>query len=296
MKILITGSSGLLGNVLAHELRKVGHEVFGLSRETSSEIIADLQFTTQKKIHEILDSFSPNIIIHCACNLHPKTTEDFLLNSYAIKKFFTYKFAQKIKFIIVGSVSEYGIIDTLVPEVNEDTLIGKQNLYGQSKFFQTTLSAYFREVHNLDISVFRLSNLVSPHLPPSSLIGALLSQISEPTIKTVKIPSLDSTRDFVDIRDVADLFLRVIKNPKKKFIYVVGSGDNTTYSQIIKSFNNLLKKVGRPPVRVNVENKREEFNLQLLNIRSAKEDYDWNPRTSLDNMLKWCLKVRGIYE
>jgi nucleoside-diphosphate-sugar epimerase len=233
MKIIITGSSGLLGSALVTKLSQEGNEVYGLSRGEKSDIVIDLSIASEKEIHQILDKFNPEALIHCAGNLRPQSLDDFLVNANSIKNFFTHRQAKKIKFIIIGSVAEYGLVNESICSIDEKTPVGTQSLYGQSKFFQTAVSSYFKSRHNLDISVLRISNLVSPFLPSRSFIGALLNQIAGRSAEAVSVPSYKCVRDFIDVRDVAELINSMIIAPRKDLVYLVGSGLNSTYGQII---------------------------------------------------------------
>lgn len=82
-KVLITGSSGLLGTALAPLLQSRGHIVTGLSRSRDSEISADLTVYEQAK--HALTQVNPDVIINLIaltdvdrCEAHPH--EAYLLN------------------------------------------------------------------------------------------------------------------------------------------------------------------------------------------------------------------------
>ena len=83
MKVLITGSQGLLGHQLLNFLPQQGHQVIGLNRK-----IADI--TRAEQIIPVIMSYSPDLVIHAAaltdleyCEQHPE--ESYLVNALGTK-------------------------------------------------------------------------------------------------------------------------------------------------------------------------------------------------------------------
>ena len=289
MKILITGSSGMLGTALIAKLRGMGHEVIGLSRDNQADVVMDLQIATFEQVNKMLIKISPDVVVHCAAVLKPKTPSEFLMNSSAIKNFYLSKKAKNIKFIIIGSIAEYGLVTDDVHKITEETKVGKLNYYGESKLAQTILSSDFRLQHQLDITVLRLSNLIAPNLPKTSLIGALFNQIKSKTDEVVHVPSLDCRRDFIDIRDVIDLLAKLVTNKTPNWLYVVGSGKTTSYGDVINQFNELLTGKRQRKLHITVDNVDELYNTQELDTTLVSSDLNWQPAYTLADTLKWCL-------
>ncbi len=59
MKIAVTGATGQLGTDVAAELKKRGHEVFGLGS-------ADMDITDLTSVSTVLNGIRPDAVIHCA--------------------------------------------------------------------------------------------------------------------------------------------------------------------------------------------------------------------------------------
>ena len=69
MKVLVTGTSGLLGSDVADELLRRGHEVVGVDRaegdnDDYEHIVLDI--TDAKKVLKVVKEQKPDAIIHCA--------------------------------------------------------------------------------------------------------------------------------------------------------------------------------------------------------------------------------------
>lgn len=70
MKILVTGSNGLVGSRLARVLTSQGHEVLGASRgaqtSTGSFAYVELELSDQGAVDRAVDAFAPDVIINPA--------------------------------------------------------------------------------------------------------------------------------------------------------------------------------------------------------------------------------------
>jgi dTDP-4-dehydrorhamnose reductase len=68
-KILITGSGGMLGSMLAKLAREKGHEVIPLER-------AQLDITDKSHIHKAITEFKPDVVVNCAAYTNVEQAED----------------------------------------------------------------------------------------------------------------------------------------------------------------------------------------------------------------------------
>lgn len=69
MKIAVTGATGQLGSDVVTELKKRGHEVFGLGS-------ADMDITEVDSVYAVLGEISPDAVIHCAAWTAVDAAED----------------------------------------------------------------------------------------------------------------------------------------------------------------------------------------------------------------------------
>ena len=69
MKIAVTGATGQLGSDVVAELKKRGHEVFGLGS-------ADMDITDLFSVNEVLKGIMPDAVIHCAAWTAVDAAED----------------------------------------------------------------------------------------------------------------------------------------------------------------------------------------------------------------------------
>lgn len=291
--ILITGATGIIGSELKQYLESKNYSVLGLSRNRKSDITLDLRHTSQKEISSLIIKYKINTIIHCAADKQTQDIDAFILNSFAINNFFINKDCQKIKYIVIGSSSEYG--DTIPKKLSENTPCIPFNNYGTSKFLQTTLCHYYQN-KGLNITVLRLFNIITPKLPPSTIVGALISGSKKKSDHIVTLNKTQIKRDFVDIRDFSSLIEKLINSPQKDLIYNVASGKPVTYQKLGEIFNKILKNNHLSLTTFKVLNHPERLNKYCADIQKIKIDYNWKPKYSLEESIKWCLKKNKIIQ
>ncbi len=69
MKIVVTGATGQLGSDVVEELKKRGHEVYGLGS-------ADMNIIDAASVSAVLESIRPDAVIHCAAWTAVDSAED----------------------------------------------------------------------------------------------------------------------------------------------------------------------------------------------------------------------------
>jgi UDP-glucose 4-epimerase len=105
------------------------------------------------------------------------------------------------------------------------------------------------------------------------------------------------TRDFVNIRDVADAILLALNSETAKGVYNVATGVETTIEglalKLIAIACQSLKPTWAPP-------RSGDIRRSVGDIRKAKEELKYSPKTSLDEDLRglwnWYVASRQIVE
>jgi nucleoside-diphosphate-sugar epimerase len=79
-----------------------------------------------------------------------------------------------------------------------------------------TAAASFRSAHGMNIVVARTFNLLGPGMPPRLFAGSLAAQIAAAErggSPAIKVGRLDSSRDYVDVRDAVRAYLALASLP-----------------------------------------------------------------------------------
>jgi nucleoside-diphosphate-sugar epimerase len=170
LKILITGSTGFLGNILSKHLSDI-HEVYGLSRSPLSEYTCNLI----SSIPFFENSFE--LIIHTAGLAH-KFSEDYeMFNSNCIGTNNLLLGLEKIQlpkeFVFISSVSVYGVTEGVF--INENTPLLAKDAYGISKIKAEQIVTNWCQKNNVKCTILRLPLIAGPN-PPGNL-GTMISGI-----------------------------------------------------------------------------------------------------------------------
>lgn len=176
MKILVTGSSGMVGTALCKELKKE-HEVYGIDikeGEETSDLI-DLRFP-------FLCSFEPDLVIHLAATARVyKTVIDPQIafdNISMTNHILEWTKRNKIpKFILASSRECYGNQTELpVPEIKANQR-NSESPYTASKIAGEAMCYAFEECYGLDFKILRFSNVYGKYDTSDRFIPKLMHAI-----------------------------------------------------------------------------------------------------------------------
>ena len=220
MRALITGIGGFVGGHLTALLRQEGFDVWGIDRlSTPADVanravaielgdVCDPAFTSR-----VVQAARPTHVFHLAWEFDPHRTEsthpadrnvlglNTLLESIAAS-------ANDARIMIASSSAVYGASHRNV--IDEDAPLTPTNAYGISKVAMETAAASFRGPHGMNIVVTRTFNLLGPGMPPRLFAGSLAAQIvaaERGGSPTIKVGRLDSSRDYIDVRDAVRAYL-----------------------------------------------------------------------------------------
>ena len=115
--------------------------------------------------------------------------------------------------VLFGSAAEYGRVAPEQLPIREETPACPESAYGKSKLSQFELAQKLAALHKLRIHVVRPFNILGPglgrHLVAGALCERLLQAKRQGRSGAIPIVSGQATRDWVDVRDVADAVLRL---------------------------------------------------------------------------------------
>ena len=135
MKIIVLGSTGLLGKNLLKEGRKQNIDIVGFSRSNKKNIF---QFSKIKKFLKILEMLNPNIIINAIgevdidlCEKRPKHA--YNINALLVKYLSTFTKKKKIKLVQI-STDHYFLTKKKRKKNLENEKVRIVNNYSKTKF------------------------------------------------------------------------------------------------------------------------------------------------------------------
>lgn len=254
MKVLVTGIAGFIGSALAKSLIDEGYDIVGvdnLSTGKLSNIPQNITFIkgdiSSKQTIDKLNNHNIKYIFHFAgqssgeisfdnpvLDLNTNTKSTLLLLDYASKK-------SVERFFYASSMSVYGNIKEFVNE-NDDT--NPLSFYGVGKLASEKYMKIYSS-NNLKCISLRLFNVYGNNQNLDNLKQGMISIYLSMALNDKKIfikGSKDRFRDFIEIDDVVDCILHLLKMEQNKSfeIYNLCTGVKTKVYEIIKMFNDFF--------------------------------------------------------
>jgi GDP-4-dehydro-6-deoxy-D-mannose reductase len=254
MKALVTGATGFSGRHLVERLQAEGIEVYGVSHRSEALSVRRIDVTSNAAWESVLRTVRPDFVFHLAGVAYAKTWTEFAaFNTLAAAALFDGVVAaghSPRAILVVGSAAEYGIVPEAALPVSEGYSPSPRTAYGATKYAQTVL-ALEAAARGLRVIVARPTNIIGPGMPVGTALGSFARQLREIELgrhpPVLKVGNLTTSRDLLDARDVADLYVRLAKHESFAGIVNVGAG---TQHEIRTVLDRLIDEFG---VRVSIE-------------------------------------------
>jgi len=260
-KILITGASGFIGSALLSVLSEE-YKVVGLYNKhkpvSDNKIIWEqIDFLCGDKAKDLINKYSPDIVIHCAAIAHQgffkadkKTYFD--VNSIAAENIARAACESKTTthFIFLSSISVYGENDLSLP-VAESHVCCPTSDYGKSKLdAENRLLRFYRKRKEHELTILRLAPVYdkdwSLNLDRRVLLPFKLAY--------VKYGSGDQQISALARPNLVDFVRFIVKNLKEdeKNVKIFNVTDQKpyTFNSIIKTFLKSSSHPVRPVMRI----------------------------------------------
>lgn len=233
MVILITGITGMIGSHFAVKMRALGYETYGIARSSSASRMAVNQdasiircdMTDRSALDEIVKNLEPEIVIHMAAQAFNGLSwqmEDYThyanYNSTLNLLRSCRKHCTDAKILLACSSAEYGdVIESDCP-LQENRMLKPITPYGISKVVTEMLGYQYYKNYNMNIFLPRLFIHVGTGHPPATAIQNFAMQLAliakNKAKPTLKVGNLQTSRDFVDVRDGVDAMLIMLEKGK----------------------------------------------------------------------------------
>ena len=264
-KFLITGFSGFVSRHFMEYLEQndiravvkgidVHHPDF--RQEDFSHIkydFAKIDLLDKGKVENIIFEFQPDYVLHLASfssvafswkepNISFQNNTNIFLNLLETIR----KLNLNTRILSVGSSEEYGNVELKDLPLTEDHPLKPVSPYAVARVSQELLSQIYAHGYGLDIVMTRSFNHMGSFQKEVFVLPSFVKQIVEMKhngTKTNKLMTGDVTiiRDFMDVRDVASAYYRLLTIGKKGEVYNVCSGTGWTLKEIIDKISAILE-------------------------------------------------------
>lgn len=173
MKIVVLGSSGMLGNSIYKNLSKSEHCVFGLQRSHSGKenILSGLDVSDLEKLEITIKNLSPNLVINCIGVIKQADGIEDIVNTVSINSQLPHQLAkicEKADSKLINFSTDC-IFDGTIGNYSDDSAVSAKDTYGLSKY----LGEVKDKQHVLTIRTSIIGHGVNPN---NSLVDWFLRQ------------------------------------------------------------------------------------------------------------------------
>ncbi|WP_029603277.1 GDP-mannose 4,6-dehydratase [Kozakia baliensis] len=290
MRVLITGSSGFVGQHLTTRL---------LARFPDAELLPSIgDITDRAQIEETIKRFKPDHCLHLAAistigaaRSDPKRAWQVNLEGTLILAEAMQHHAPEGMFLFASTAEVYGKSFQAGTPLDEKGLLAPANAYALTKS-AADLALGMLAMQGLRAVRMRPFNHTGPGQSADFVVPAFARQIArigagqqEPCLR---VGNLDAVRDFLDVRDVCDAYLDVIASASQiepGAIFNLCSGQ----SRSIRSILDQLLEISGIEAKIEIDPARlrpSDIPMALGNADAAKASLNWRPRIDWETTLQ----------
>lgn len=322
MRVLVTGSAGVIGSTVSRRLIEAGHTVDGLDAceaPRNEWISAHLPHVSLLKAR--IEQFPPealadlmsdvDAVIHCAAStgiphsvLNPD--DDWRSNVDATRALLEAMRLRPVPAVVLSSVKPYAVPDDIVERggLREDDPLIPDEPYAASKAAQSMLAMAYARSYDLPVVTFRCSNLYGPapcHGPRHGWLTWFA--ISAAIGRSIEVQgSGRQTRDMLHGDDVYSACTLAIENAQrlKGRVFNLGGGSHNRIS--VATAATTLARAGGVEI-VNAPARAMDDLHVFANSGAFKKETGWSPAVGVydgvESVFEWAKanadELRALY-
>ncbi len=287
--LVVTGSSGFVGEQLVLAAKRKGYEVIGIDLKKSDKLSChqlELDLSKESFFQVIPEN---SIIIHLAslstdgaCKANPLVAIDANLRATALLLDNAIK-SKVAHLVFASSEWVYPELPTVIAQSEKDELklTSLNSLYAMTKLFGESL---IRVDSKIPYTILRFGIVYGPRFPPGSAAESIAWKVYSD--EEVKIGSKNTSRRFIYIDDLISGILNCIETGpsflNQKIINISGS-ELISLDNLVNTSNEILKK----SAQINENSGTPSIRNPVIDL--ALELLDWKPKTDLKSGLSECL-------
>lgn len=289
---LITGILGFTGHYVAKKLKAKGYRVYGTSQNSEDPIndIFKADISDKDAINKIIREIHPNVVIHLAAISyvdHGDVAEIYHTNvvgtQYLLEAIARLSKPPKIV-VLASSANIYG--NSPASPITESAISNPQNDYAVSKCAMEQMARLWMD--KLPITITRPFNYTGVGQSLNFLIPKIVDHFKREAQK-IELGNIDISRDFSDVRVVADCYMKLIEKAPSGEVFNICSNRSTSLREIIETAEDIADykiQVDINPafVRSNDIKTLHGSNRKLVDVIGNID------QISLRSTLKWMLK------
>ena len=305
-KVLITGVSGMVGSTLADRLYEIGgYEIHGTDRGSENEafpenlinlkdkiIIHRFDMKDAEAIDKVIADVEPDQIFHLAAAFsNPDMTEWEVIHNNVLGQINLLEAVKKnqveSRVLVVGSSVVYG--DGNVGGITDETSeLKPKSLYAISKVGQDLVGYKYFAADGIDIVRVRPFNHAGARRGPSFVESAFARQIiaierSNEKMGEIRVGNLSPTRDWLDVRDVVEAYIELMKSGVSGEVYNVCSGQSRSVQNLLDTLIELSGVNVEVVTDESLVRKNDDPGMTTSNEKLVR-DTNWKQKFTFEDM------------
>lgn len=214
-RVLVTGLTSFTGEHLVTALERAGHEVHGIIRtgEATGAARHTAELTNRASLLEVIETVRPRHVIHLAAVsfvAHGDIEDIYRTNIVGTHHLLSALASSSVAstlgtVLLVSSANIYGNIEVAL--IDEEHPPRPANDYAVSKAAMEQMAALW--ANQLPITLVRPFNYSGVGQSPQFLIPKIVDAFAQ-RAPTLELGNLDVYRDFSDVRDVVEVYARLL--------------------------------------------------------------------------------------
>lgn len=236
MRVYLTGSRGFVGPRLVARLRAAGHETFGTD--------AEIDVTERSTLERAFAQARPDAIVHLAAQSSVAASwrdpaDCFRVNYLGSRNVLLagVRECPQARVLLIGSGEQYDASGPGSPLRRESDPLCPRSPYARSKAAAELLGSLAAET-GLDVVRVRAFNHTGPGQSDRFVVSDFAHQLAEIEAglrsPLMRVGNLASERDFLDVDDVIEAYLRLIDPAVPAGVYNVASGRGVSIRSVLE--------------------------------------------------------------
>jgi len=297
MKTLVTGGAGFIGSNIVKHLIAEGHTVTVLDNLLSGHRCNLEPFPVVRFIEGDVRNESVvaqamkdvEVVFHLAASVGNKRSIDHPIEDAEINVMGTLRVLEAArragvrKIVYSSSAGIFGELKTL--PISEDHPVEPDSPYGATKLAAEKLCLAYAKLYDLEVICLRYFNVYGPNQrfdAYGNVIPIFVFELLRGRPITI-FGDGEQTRDFLNVRDVAQANLKAGKSVGVSGAFNVGSGSRITINDLVERINvaaDIQPTVQHGPPRAG------DVRHSLADITAAQSAFEFIPQVSIDEGLK----------
>jgi GDP-4-dehydro-6-deoxy-D-mannose reductase len=290
MQVFVTGVAGFVGRRLEARLEAEGARVIGTDLE--------LDVADAGRVSDAVAAARPDAIVHLAAisfvpeaEANPRAVyRANFLGAHSILEA-ARKISPGVRVLLVGSGHVYGAAEPGAPPFDERSPLRPDSPYAWSKAAADLLGSTFAS-RGVDVVRVRPFNHTGAGRPDRFVESSFARQIAEIEAglrpPKMAVGNLDAVRDFLDVEDVVEAYLRLLDPEVPAGPYNVASGKGTSIRELLDTL------LANTPIRPEVEVDRSRWRPADTSVGSAErlaKATRWAPTVPFPETLRSLLEA-----